>query len=55
MRLQKEAAMRAYVDRVAAVLHRDAHLHSTRGPRGTRPRRARTTFVPVTRDIAYAH
>ncbi|SFS13219.1 hypothetical protein SAMN04487846_2631 [Microbacterium sp. cf046] len=46
--------MRAYLDRVASVIHR-APQQRTSTPRRQRPRRARSTFVPVGRDAALAY
>jgi hypothetical protein len=48
--------MRAYVSRVAAAIHHDRrrpdrHRVLVAAPRGLEPRRARSTFVP----ISFAH
>lgn len=45
--------MRNYVDKVTAVITGEPRRAATT-PRRTRPRRARTTFVPVQRTAAFA-
>jgi hypothetical protein len=52
---KQEVAMRSFVEKVAAAIHRDQRRRAIRIPRRELPRRSRKTFVPAGRSAAIAY